>query len=118
MPSTRQTDHRMLADAFVAWSEAQDARHELLDGVVHAMAAERVGHSRTKADIYVAFRREISERGLPCEAFTDGMAVRVNKDTVFEPDVMVRCGKPANEDTILSMIPSSSWRSYPHRPKK
>ena len=91
----------MLADAFVTWSEAQDARHELLDGVTHVMASERASHSRTKAEIYVAFRREIHERGLSCEAFMDGMAVRVNVDTVFEPDVLVRCGDRADDNTIL-----------------
>ena len=40
----------------------------------------------------LALREAIGARGLACEAFPDGMAVRVNDDTVYEPDALVRCG--------------------------
>ena len=40
----------LTADAFLAWAEEQpgDARFELIDGRVVAMAPERLGHIRAK----------------------------------------------------------------------
>ena len=35
----------------------------------------------------------------------DGMAVKVDRDTVFEPDVLVRCGPRLTDDTILIQDP-------------
>jgi hypothetical protein len=40
----------------------------------------------------------IAARGLPCEAFPDGMAVPAGDDTVCAPDALVRCGDPLPDD--------------------
>ena len=97
----------MTADAFLAWSERQtsDARHELLDGRVYAMAAERVVHARTKNAITRCLESAIAGSGLPCEAFVDGMAVRVDDETVFEPDVLVRCGSRLPDEATVIVDP-------------
>lgn len=99
----RRTEDPMTAESFVSWNEAQPAgaRHELLDGIIFAMGAERAAHARTKTRVYNRLERQIAERALPCEAFLDGMAVRVDEATVFEPDALVRCGAPIPGDTIL-----------------
>lgn len=93
----------MTAEAFVAWSEARggDTRYELLDGDIVAMASERAVHARVKGNIYVQLRTAISTSGLGCEAFMDGMAVRIDATTVFEPDAMVRCGPRLEDDIVL-----------------
>lgn len=39
--------------------------------------------------------------GLTCEAFPDGVALRVDAHTVYEPDAMLRCGPPLPGDTVL-----------------
>jgi Uma2 family endonuclease len=84
------------AEAFLAWAAAQPAgRYELAEGRVVAMAPERVDHARAKLDATLALRAAIAARGLPCEALPDGVSVRIDARTVFEPDLLVRCGPRA-----------------------
>jgi Uma2 family endonuclease len=83
------------ADAFIAWAlEQPTGRFELRNGVVVAMAPERVAHARAKLRAVNALAAAIAAAGLGCEALPDGMAVRVNDRTVYEPDALVRCGPP------------------------
>ncbi len=107
MSVSRTTDVTMTADAFVVWSGRQQGsgRYELFDGSVIAMAAERIIHARIKNAVTRSFEREIADAGLPCEAIVDGMAVRVDHSTVFEPDAMVRCGPPLPDDTLIVVDP-------------
>lgn len=92
--------HRMTADEFIAWALEQDGRYELEDGLVVRLASERAAHARVKGNTYVALREAIARAGLPCEAFTDGMAVQVDATTVFEPDALVRCGDRLSGDAV------------------
>ena len=79
------------ADEFIAWALEQPAgRFELSNGVVVAMAPERASHNQAKLNTAVALRGAIGARGLPCRAMTDGMAVRIDDRTVYEPDALVR----------------------------
>lgn len=107
MAETGKVENRLTASAFMDWYEAQPAgrRYELFDGIAYEMQAERLVHVRTKARVQASFERQISARGLPCEALPDGMAVRVDEETVFEPDALVRCGPPLADDTILLLDP-------------
>lgn len=89
------------ADGFLAWALQQPTgRFELHNGVVVAMAPERVNHSRAKLNAAVALRDAIEARGLGCEALPDGASVRVNDRTIYEPDALVRCGPPSPGDAI------------------
>ena len=91
MEQPKQTEFS--ADEFIAWAlEQPTGRFELDNGVVVAMAPERVNHARAKLNVAVAFRGAIHERGLGCEALPDGVSVRVDDRTVYEPDALVRCG--------------------------
>ena len=87
---------RMTADQFVAWAmrQPEGERYELVAGEVVAMAPERAGHSRAKSRIHRALADAVAAAGLPCEAFPDGMAVRIGDDTVYEPDALVRWDEP------------------------
>ena len=91
MEPPRQTE--FTADEFIAWAAEQPTgRFELGNGTVVAMAPERAGHARAKGQAWLALRAGIAARGLRCEAFPDGMAVRIDQRTVYEPDALVRCG--------------------------
>jgi Uma2 family endonuclease len=107
MALAQQTEPRMNAQAFMDWREAQaeGVRYELYDGRVYEMSAERLIHVRMKSRIHRQFERQIADRRLPCEALPDGMAVRVDEDTVFEPDALVRCGPSLPDETILILDP-------------
>lgn len=75
-------------------------RYELVADEIVAMSPERAGQNEGKGNAYLALRHAIRERALPCPAFTDGMAVRVESSTVYEPDVSVRCGHRLDPDAI------------------
>ena len=93
---------RMSADEFVAWAMAQPegCRYELVAGEIVAMAPERVGHNEGKLEAVVGLRDAIRKAGLPCRAYGDGMAVRVDSHTVYEPDALVHCGERLGPDIV------------------
>ncbi len=90
----------MTADEFIAWAmeQPEGKRYELVAGEVVAMAPERVAHARTKFHFARRFADTVEAAGLPCEVFGDGMAVRVDATTIYEPDAMVRCGAPIDDN--------------------
>jgi Uma2 family endonuclease len=89
------------ADAFIAWAMEQPrGRFELVRGTVVAMAPERARHARAKGRVYRALGDAIARAGRDCEAFTDGMSVRIDDLTVYEPDALVRCGPRTPDDSV------------------
>lgn len=96
---------RMDADTFIAWALEQDGRFELVAGRVVEAAAERVAHNRTKAETWRALHDAVRAADLPCEVYTDGMAIRVDDATVYEPDASLRCGEPLDDDATLFSDP-------------
>ncbi len=93
---------RLTAETFVEWAmEQPSGRFELLDGEVVAMAPERAGHVRAKTDVLLAFHAALAAHGIECEAFADGMAVRIDESTVYEPDASIRCGPKLPNDAVL-----------------
>ena len=82
----------MTVDEFLAWAEAQPGRYELADGVVYAMAPQTAGHAEMKAAMHGALVAAIRARDLACHALPDGMTVRIDDATAYEPDALVYCG--------------------------
>ena len=95
-----QPKPRMTVDEFLVWAESQPGRYELVDGEVFGMSPERVRHAEVKASAYLALRSALSRSKLPCRALPDGMSVRIDRATVFEPDALVYCGARADPDAI------------------
>jgi Uma2 family endonuclease len=91
---------RMDADTFLAWSLEQDGRFELIAGRVVEAAAERASHNRVKFEACRTLKDGVRDAGLRCEVYTDGMAVRVDDATVYEPDATLRCGEPLDDEAI------------------
>jgi Uma2 family endonuclease len=101
-----QPPGRMTVDEFVAWAMAQpEGRFELVDGAVVAMAPERAGHARLKSEVWLALRDGIKSAGLPCEALPDGMTVKIDEHTAYEPDAQVHCGERLADDTVIVPAP-------------
>jgi Uma2 family endonuclease len=91
--TTQPKHQRFTADEFLDWAAEQpNGRFELAGGVLVAMAPETAGHLRVKFAAAKALEAAIAERNIPCEAMIDGMSVRINDQTVYEPDALVRCG--------------------------
>jgi Uma2 family endonuclease len=93
---------RHTADDFIAWAMArpQGERWELAHGEAVAMAPERAAHGRAKLRIAERLSVAVGTANLPCEVFIDGMAVQVDAATVYEPDVLMRCGVPLADDAV------------------
>lgn len=87
------TKSRMTVDQYLAWAQDQPGRYELIRGEVCAMSPETAGHADVKAAIYVAMRNGIHTRHLPCHVLPDGMTVRIDESTAYEPDALVYGGE-------------------------
>ena len=95
----------MSAEDFLAWSQTQEGRYELADGEVVPQSAKNLGHAKTKGRVAMALDNAILAKGLSCHALPDGMAVRIDANTVFEPDAQVYCGPELPADAILVESP-------------
>src|SRR5688500_4893255 len=95
---------RMTVEQFLTWLEdgPQGARYELVAGEVVAMAPERAAHARLKAEVWLALRDGIRSSGLSCEALPDGMTVKIDGHTAYEPDALVHCDEPLADDALTS----------------
>lgn len=93
---------RMSVEEFLDWSDGRDGNFELDDGVVIAMASERIVHSRAKGAVYTALVRAVAKAGLPCEAFMEGPGVLTDDATSYQPDGLAQGGPrmPGNARTI------------------
>ncbi len=93
---------RMTADEFIAWAMArpEGEHYELVAGEVVAMAPERSAHGLVKVHIIRRLGDALEAAGLPCDVYADSMCVRVDGSTVYEPDVLVRCGKRLAPDVV------------------
>lgn len=98
--------HPMTVEEFLLWAEDRPGRHELVGGRVCAMAPERAGHARAKIKAQRALEDAIALAGLPCEAMGDGMTVRVDAATAYEPDALVYCGERLPPGATLVPAPA------------
>ena len=82
----------MTVDEYLAWAQDHPGRYELFNGDVYPMSPEGARHAEIKFAIQTALAQGIRSQRLPCEMLPDGMTVRVNDDTAYEPDDLVYCG--------------------------
>ncbi len=75
-------------------------RFELLNGEVLMMSPERAENVRTKTSTHMALATALARAGLSCEALGDGMTVRIDERTAYEPDAVVYCGPRLPSDAV------------------
>jgi Uma2 family endonuclease len=83
----------MTVDEFLAWADGREGRWELLDGAPVAMSPERVAHVETKLVAANAIAAAIKKAGIPCRLLLDGVAVRVDSRSTYQPDMVIYCGQ-------------------------
>jgi Uma2 family endonuclease len=83
----------MNVDDYLAWAQSHPGRYELSDGEVIAMSPEGAGHAAVKYAVQTALLAGIRARGLPGHMLPDGMTVRIDERTAYEPDALVYCGE-------------------------
>jgi Uma2 family endonuclease len=89
---TALPQHKMTVDEYLAWAEGREGHFELYAGTVYAMSPERARHAEIKFSVQAALLAGIRRAGLPCYMLPDGMTVRVDDSTAYEPDALVYCG--------------------------
>jgi Uma2 family endonuclease len=94
----------MTVEEYLGWAEGRPGRYELVDGTLHAMAPERAAHAKIKLAVHVALLGGIRARDLPCHVLPDGMTVRIDNATAYEPDGSVYCG-PELPPSALEVTP-------------
>jgi Uma2 family endonuclease len=92
MPQSAAKPPHMTVDEFMVWAQDQPGRHELYDGEVFTMQAEREAHTTVKLSVAIALRNALANKRTGCRAYTDGRSVRIDSTTSFEPDALVECG--------------------------
>ncbi|MCJ2049783.1 Uma2 family endonuclease [Methylobacterium sp. J-070] len=90
----------MTVDEFLVWAAGRPGRYELVDGEVFAMSPERARHGLVKYAAQTALNRAIEQAGLSCHMMPDGMTVRIDATTTFEPDALVYGGPPIDLDAV------------------
>ncbi len=99
--------HKMTADEFIAWAmeQPETEHYELVAGEIVPMSPERMAHAEIKGELYLLLRLAVRQAGIDCQVLTDGMAVAVDDRTIYEPDLMVRCGSRLPADAIVVADP-------------
>lgn len=92
MPMSTATKTRMNVDEYLAWAQEHPGRYELSDGEVVVMSPEGASRAAVKFAVQAALLAGIRARGLPCHMLPDGMTVRIDETTAYEPDALVYCG--------------------------
>ena len=90
----------LTTDDFLSWAEDKDGRWELFDGVPVMMSPEPVLHGATTGEVYGALRAAMRRAKLPCRAYPDGVAVRINAISTYQPDASVSCGRTPPMDAL------------------
>jgi Uma2 family endonuclease len=47
----------------------------------------------------------IARAGVPCEAFAEGLTVRIDRMNAYEPDALVQCGAPVADRSLEAPSP-------------
>jgi Uma2 family endonuclease len=99
---------RMTRAEYRAWAERQPrGRFERIDGVVVAMAPERVEHNRRKMLAWLVLRRAVHDAKVPYDVCGDGMTVEIG-DSDYEPDAVLYCGDRLPPGSVAVPNPRSS----------
>ena len=79
--ATRPKSNLTVEEFLREYLGAPAGRYELVNGEVITMSSETALHARIKGNIYFALRRALGKSGGDCEAFTDGMTVKISNNT-------------------------------------
>jgi Uma2 family endonuclease len=77
-------------EAFLAWEDRQEERHELIDGVAWVMPGGTRRHGRIITNIVGWLHGRLL--GGPCEVLSGETRVRAPGGEILYPDVWARCG--------------------------
>jgi len=93
----------MTADDFLVWSQDQEARYELVDGIpIEMMTGASDVHDRIVVNVLMSLGSQL--RGTRCRPTTADIALRTKQRGVRRPDVTVNCA-PITGDVYEALQP-------------
>jgi Uma2 family endonuclease len=99
--ATKPKNNMTVEEYLKEYEGSPAGRYELVGGEVITMSAESAAHARVKGKIHVTLTSAIAKKGLDCEAFPDGMTIKINGNTAREPDAAVQCGERVKPNSML-----------------
>lgn len=90
-------------EEYLTWGATQSERKrtELINGQIVAMTPERVEHVEVKLAAALSLKTAIARAGLRCHALGDGMTIRIDDHTAYEPDALVYCGEKLARGSVI-----------------
>ena len=92
---TTPTTKRLTVEEYLAFEKTSEARHEFVDGVLHAMAGESRKHKRIVRNLIRALDARALE--LDCELVFESTKLQTFPTKFRYPDVMVSCAPGLDE---------------------
>jgi Uma2 family endonuclease len=87
---------------YLALEEKAQRKHELVDGVLYAMAGASRDHNLIAVNLVALLRPAAREKG--CRLFASDMKLRVGERTAYYPDLMLVCG-PSPDNPLYEENP-------------
>jgi Uma2 family endonuclease len=101
--STAEKSEIVSEETYLALEQAGTERHELVGGVMYAMAGETTDHNEIVQRLLVRILERL--RGGPCRAFVGAVKLRLDvASTFYYPDLMVTCD-PRDTDKRFIRFP-------------
>ncbi len=104
MIAARDEDRYFTPEEYFAWEEKQLERHELIDGLVYAMAGGTQNHSAIKLNIGSLIKAQL--RGSKCRVFNSDLKVNIFTTRNYTyPDLSVTCDARDREHPLYITYP-------------
>lgn len=86
---------RISFEAYLALEEKAQRKHELVDGVLYAMAGSSRAHNRITTNLVGLLWLHAKDDS--CQVYASDMRLRCDEQTSYYPDVMVVCTQDSKE---------------------
>lgn len=104
----------MTADEFLTWDDGTDARYELMDGEIVAMAPPSDPHGTITINAALEITNCLRSRP-PCRAIGEA-GIRIDERNHYKADVAATCSEPRRSPyveepfLIVEVLSESTWR--------
>ncbi len=114
----------MTLEEFLEFADNSPLRYEYVNGVIHAMTAPAIAHSRIAGELFIAVKAHL--RDGPCEVFATAVNLYIRSasdEIVYIPDLVVACNREEWDKNwlcnpkLVAEILSPSTRSIDLREK-
>lgn len=91
----------LTVEEYLALEETATVKHEYVGGNIFAMTGTTKRHNRIVGNVY----RKLADsaEGSPCQVYVEAVKLRVARDVIYYPDVMVTC--EPDDDPLIEENP-------------